>query len=317
MFLRRMSFVLLVLAFVGVPSYGQEKATLEWKFEKDKVFYQTMTTKTNQTMKVMNADVKQDQDQTFYFSWTVTKVDGDKVELKQKIIGVVMKINIAGTAIEYDSTKTGDAGQNPLAEFFKALIDAEFTYTYNKKDSKVEKIDGRDAFVKKLTDANPQMKPLLEKILSEKALTEMAEPTFAAIPGGEKKVGDSWNKTTTLDMGPIGTYTNNYKYTFDGFDSAAPKVAKIKIANTLTYKPGESNTGGLPFKITNANLNASEATGNLQYDTEKGRVKKSEMTLKLTGDLSIDISGQTTKVNLEQTQTTNIETSDENPLPKK
>jgi len=315
MLLRRLSLVLLVLAFVAVPSYGQEKAALEWKFEKDKTFYQTMTTKTSQVMKVMTAEVKQVQDQKFHFSWTVTKVDGDKVELKQKIVGVVMKIDIAGTTIEYDSTKS-EAGQNPLAEFFKALIDAEFTYTYNKKDGKVEKIEGRDAFVKKLTDANPQMKPLLEKILSEKALTEMAEPTFAALPGVEKKVGDTWTKQTSLDMGPIGKYENNYTYKFEGPDEKDKKLLKIKVENKLSYKPGEPGMGGLPFKITTANLNASEAAGTIIYDTEKGRIKSSNMTLKLAGDLSIDISGQNTKVNLEQTQTTTIETSDDNPVKK-
>jgi len=318
MFLRRALLLAVVLAFIGVSSYGQEKtdkAALEWKFEKDKTFYQTMTTKTNQVMKVMNAEVKQDQKQTFYFSWTVNKVDGDKVELKQKIIGVVMDIDIAGTKISYDSTK-GAEPQNPLAEFFKALIDAEFTYTYNKKEGKIEKIDGRDAFVKKLTDANPQMKPLLEKILSEKALMDMAEPTFAALPGGEKTPNQSWNKKTTLDMGPIGTYNNDYTYTFTGLDEKDKKLAKIKVENKLTYKPGDSNQGGLPFKITSANLTASEAAGTILYDTEKGRISKSNMTLKLTGDLSIDISGQNTKVNLTQSQDTEVSTSYENPVKK-
>src|SRR5947209_19089362 len=49
------------------------KALLAWKLEKDKTFYQKMTTKTDQTMKVMNQEVKQNQTQTFVFSFTPTK----------------------------------------------------------------------------------------------------------------------------------------------------------------------------------------------------------------------------------------------------
>src|SRR6202051_4282719 len=71
-----------------------EKAKLEWKFEKDKVFYQKMTTETKQTMKVMNNDVNQTQKQTFYFSWTPEKKDGDSWIIKQKIEGVAMDIDI-------------------------------------------------------------------------------------------------------------------------------------------------------------------------------------------------------------------------------
>src|SRR5690348_11222352 len=62
-----------------------DAVTLKWKFEKDKVFYQTMTTKTKQSMKVMNNDVNQTQNQTFYFKWRPTKVEGDKVTIDQEI----------------------------------------------------------------------------------------------------------------------------------------------------------------------------------------------------------------------------------------
>src|SRR5688572_1518749 len=44
--------------------------TLEWKaFEKGKEFYQELTTKTTQTMKVMGQEVQQTQEQTFYIQW--------------------------------------------------------------------------------------------------------------------------------------------------------------------------------------------------------------------------------------------------------
>src|SRR5579862_4378797 len=48
----------------GAEQPPADKATLKWKFEKNKPFYQTMTTVTDQSMNVMNNEVKQKQTQT-------------------------------------------------------------------------------------------------------------------------------------------------------------------------------------------------------------------------------------------------------------
>jgi hypothetical protein len=295
---------------------GGEKALLKWKFDSKTPFYQKMVTETKQTMKVQNQDVNQTQKQTFYFSWTPVRKDGESWVIKQKIEGVAMDIDIGQQKISYDSTKGKDAGNNPLGEFFNALKDSEFTITLNTKDMKVTKVEGREEFLKKLVAANPQMKPLLEQILSEKALVEMAEPTFAAIAGKEVTKGESWERKSTLDMGPIGKYENDYKYTFEGTEG---KLDKIKVDTTLKYKePGEvagGGTSGLPFKIKNADLKSSSATGVILFDPEKGWISKSDMKLELGGKLGIEIGGQTTEVNLTQTQSSTVETSDKSLLP--
>jgi len=193
------------------------KTTLAWKFEKNKTFYQTMKTHTEQTMKVMNNDVTQKQDQTFIFSWTPLEEKDGKWTLEQKILGVKMDIDIGGSPIKYDSTSAaaGNAS-NPLSEFFKALVGSTFKVTIDPKTLKISKIEGRDEFVKKLVNANKQMQPLLDKILSEDALREMAEPTFAVVPNETVEKGKTWTKTTTLDMGPIGKYKNEYTYKYEG-----------------------------------------------------------------------------------------------------
>jgi hypothetical protein len=305
----------------GKKDEPKEKVSLKWKFEKGKTFYQKLTTKTDQTMTVNNNKVTQVQDQTFYFSWTVDKVEGDTVVLTQKILGVVMNIDIGGSKISYDSTAAAAPGgggtTNPLSEFFKQLVGAEFKVTLDTKNLKVTKIEGRDDFLKKLVAANAQMKPLLDTILSEKALVEMAEPTFAVIPTDAKAKGESWTRNTTLDMGPIGKYDNKYTYTYDGKEG---KLDKIKVTAELTYQPPTGDTagvGGLPFKIKDAKLKSGDSSGAVYFDEAKGRVDRSNLSLTLKGELSIEIGGQTTKVDLDQKQTTEVTSSDEDPLAKK
>ncbi len=298
------------------PKDSAKSSKLEWKFEVGKPFYQTMTTKTEQNMKVMNNDVKQTQTQTFYFSWTPQeKLPDGKWKLEQKILGVKMDIDIGGAPIKYDSTTPAGTGtaSSPLSEFFKALVGSSFTVTIDPKTYKVTEIKGRDEFVKKLTDANKQMKPLLDKILSEDALREMAEPTFAVIPADTVEEGKKWTKKTPLDMGPIGKYENEYTYTYKGREK---DLDKIEVATKLSYSPPAQaeGIGGLPFRIKNAKLESKDSKGTILFNRDKGRVEKSDMSVNLGGSLDIEIGGQQTKVDLEQKQTTEISTSDTNPV---
>ena len=297
---------------------GGDKVGIKWKFEKDKTFYQKMVTKTVQIMKVMNNDVNQTQNQTFYFSYKPTAVAADKVTIEQTIIGVAMDIEIGGSKISYDSTKDQTAN-NPLGEFFKALISSKFTIDLDPKDNKVTKVEGREAFIAKLVAANPQMKPLLETILSAEALKEMAEPTFAVVPAKEVAKGDKWERSSKLDMGPIGKYDNKYNYVYEGPDAADKTLQIIKVDTKLEYKePGDvAGAGGLPFKIKSAKLKSSNPVGMIKFSTTKGRLESSVTKLELKGDLQIEIGGQNTTVTLSQTQDSTITTMDDDPTAKK
>src|ERR1700730_8174203 len=70
---RRSLFALLAMLGFVVASSGADPVpgatTLKWKFEKDKTFYQEMSTDTTQTIKISGTDVKNVQKQTFWFSW--------------------------------------------------------------------------------------------------------------------------------------------------------------------------------------------------------------------------------------------------------
>jgi hypothetical protein len=303
-----------VLAAAGLPVLAQEKVDLKWKFEKDKPFYQELTTETTQVMKIMGQDVNQKQKQTFYFSWTPEKEEENKSwVIKQKIIGVKVDIEIGGNKISYDSTNPVAAG-TPLADFFKAMIGAEFAVTIS-PEGKVTKVEGRDKFIDGLAKANPQMKQLLEQILSDRALEQMAEPMFAAVPDKPVAKGDAWKREARLVLGPIGSYDATYDYTYEGRDK---DLDRIKVAITLKYTPpGAMEGGGLPFRIKSADLATKDAGGTILFDSKAGRVASVELSVKLKGKLNIEIGGMASEVELDQSQKTTVKTSETNPLEKK
>jgi hypothetical protein len=295
---------MLLVALMGLSVYAEDAVKLEWIFEKGKPFYQEMNTKTKQTMKIMAMDnITQNQEQTFYFSWTPLEQDKDKNWIvDQEIVGVKMDIEIGGNKITFDSTNpSAGAANNPLADFFKALVGSKFKLTIS-PDMKVLKIDGREEFINKLVKANPQMEPLLKQILGDEALKQMADPAFASVPGKPVKKGESWEKQSKLIMGPIGTYDTTYKYTYEGKEG---KLEKIKVDTILNYKPPEASAAGqLPFKIKAAKLESKNATGTILFDNEKHRLDSSDMMLMVVGLLTFEIGGLSRVVVLSQDQLT-------------
>jgi len=317
MTVRRWSAVLLGLAALAVivaqlpAQAGEDK--LEWKAFDKKIypngFYQTLTTKTNQKMKVQNQELNQDQEQTFFVHWIPEDKDskGNWI-VKQKIVGVRMKIDIGGNKIEFDSIPV-DQPQNPLSDFFKKLMALELKFTVSPK-MKVESIAGREEFINELGKVSPQMKPLLEKILSEDALKSMADQTWAAFPPEGSLKQKEWKNTSKLDLGPIGIYETNFTYNYEG---AKDKTDKIGVKSTLNYsKPG--STAGLPFTIKEGKLAGTDGKGEMNFNRDKGRFESSKMDMTLAGKLTISIGGMDTDVEINQTQNATSVSSDANPV---
>ena len=312
----RLGVAALLMISLGAAATGQDKSRFELKIEKDKAFYQMMRTDVTQIIKVQGQDLTQKQDSTFYFKWTPEKQDGDKWQLKQKIEGLKMNIDISGNPISYDSTKKdqpGSAGNPGLMDFFKNLEGAEFGVTLNTKTWAVEKVDGKDDFVKKLGAGNAQMDSLLKKIMTDDALKQMADPTHNLIPDAAKGANETWEKKQTLGLGPIGSYEVAYKFTYKGKDAAKKHLDRIEVGTTLTYKPPVGDTDGLLFKIKDGKITSkdSKQTSYVLYNAATGRVEEAKIFLELRGDLTVVIGGTESKVELDQTQVTTIEGGNE------
>jgi RNA polymerase sigma factor (sigma-70 family) len=277
---------------------------LEWKFEKDVPFYEERTTVTDQVMKVMGNDVRQTQQQKFFFRWMpAAKDEDDNWVLRQKVLGVILNIDVGGNKIRYDSTRKGSA-ETPLAEFYKNLVGSEFTVTLN-KGFRVGKIEGRDHLIKKLTAANPQLVTLLPQLLSEGALRELAETPFAGLREGPVRPGHSWARKSKLDLSTFGECWNTSTYTYAGKQG---KLDRIQVEIALKCQPpavGEVRQG----EVTSA-----DGAGLILFERDKGRVFRAELNLRLKAKLTTRTGNRDTEVELVQTQKTTVQTRDTNPL---
>ena len=303
----------------GTPAPAGDNP-LSWKLTKDVPFYQELTTKTTQNIKVQGLDVGQNQEQTFYFKFEPIKQEADTWVVKQTIEGVKMKIDIAGSPVSYDSTNEAAPGgtNTALSEFFKALKGSQFTLTVG-KDMGVQKVEGREEFIKKLIQSNKQLEQLLNKILGEEAIKQMADPTFGVVPPAPKKQGESWTKVVKLTLGPLGSYENTYTYTLG---KQTGDLAEIDVKVALKYTPPAADQGEtLPFKIKGGKIEQTPDDktnkGKVTFNTKTGRIETSTMSVKMSGTLTLDIGGTSTEVSLTQDQTTEVKTSDKSFVPDK
>lgn len=314
---------LVALVWTGwqLPAGAQDKKDGDVKFvfkafSGKEPFYQKLVTSTVQEMKVEKQGqpaLKQTQTQTFVIKWTPKDEKGNDYVVEQKIEYVDMNIQIGSTTISYNSAAK-DQPKNPMTEFFESLMSVTLTLYVDKTSLRVTKVEGRDKFVEKLGESHPQMKNLLKSILGDDALKKMSEQTWAAVPDKAIKKGDTWFKESDLNLGAIGTYKNKYNFTYEGIEDS---LEKIKVVPTMTYvAPKDKGTDDkLPFDIKGDSTlksvgEGTDSVGAVYLDQAKGRVAKSSMKMKVEGTVVISIGGTDTRVELVQTQTSNLTTAD-------
>src|SRR5207249_1746544 len=122
---------------------------------------------------------------------------------KQKIQGLKMLTTIGTQKIDYDSAATDVGASTPLTDFFKSLVGVEFTITFD-KDFKITKIEGKEELIKKLSSQNKPVEDLLNSMLNDDAMKELAEPAFSSIPNKAVHKGNSWKHTSKLERGAMG-----------------------------------------------------------------------------------------------------------------
>lgn len=302
-------------ALPAVRAQENKEIRLEFKaFNADaKPFYQELTTQTVQKMKVMDQEVTQNQEQTFFIEWVPQKGEGKDLVVEQKISGVQMKIDIGGNTIEYDSTDDKQP-DNPMTHFFNALKSLKLTFVIDPAKMAVKEIRQREEFVKRLSETNPQIKPLLNDVLSDSALKQMAQPTWDAIPKQVVRKGDTWKNSTEHKFGAIGTYNTESEYIYEGEENGKDKIG---VKSTLKYSAPDAGDA-LPFKILKegSRLASTSGAGTVYFDRDKGRIESSNMKMELEGVLVIEVGGMKTTVNLTQSQHSKYTTSDSNSIEK-
>jgi hypothetical protein len=284
--------VALVLGGLAVPAYGQDK--LEWKLkEGDKLFFENVSNM-KQTVEVNGMEQKQEMSNTMVARLTVKKKTKDDMVLEMKIEKVKGK---------------GSGGLEEMTKIIEQMKGAELTITLD-KNNKVTKFAGYEDLIKKIAKEDKKAGTMFQAIFSKETAKRHLEELFTFLPAKAVTKGDTWKRTETMPLGPVGTLKLANQFTYLG---KTKDGAKIGLTGTATYTPPKGDQEGAPFKITKGDLKAEKIKGTYLFDPTRGRLVKIEQNLRLKGKLTVEVMGQTIEMEMTQDATGTVRVLDKAP----
>jgi hypothetical protein len=290
----RTGTVVALFAVVLPLSASAQDVKPEWKFSEGKTFYIQATSTLKQDMTTLNKKLLQNLETTTVYSLKVVKVEASKnVVLEQKVESIKVE------------NKTG--GAPPTDEKFnQQLVGATFRVTLGPSGD-VLKFEGYDDLVKKIAGDDAAAQKVVRAALSEDNLKRAAADVFSFLPDKPLK---TWSRQADLNLGPLGSFATTKAYKLEGKETVEGKpVDKITFTGEAKYSgPAKVEGSPFPFQVTKGELKAEDFKGTLLFNTADGKLVSSEVSLKISGDITISVSGSTleTKVLQEQSTTTKI-----------
>ncbi len=260
-------------------------------------------------MKVMQQDVKQDQEQvsTWHMQPQAMMPNGDWL-IRMRLVGIRMNIDIGGNKIVYDSQKK--SATSTIGFCFDQLLNADFKTTVQ-PDGTIRRMQGVDELLKTILEGSSSP-AMMKSILTEEGMKKSIAPLVDYLPSQPVRIGDRWTRREMLDLGPIGQYVTNYSYTLK---ATSAQTLEIHSTSSLKYAPpGAAQKGDLPFVIQSATMRKGHGEGRIVFDRIQGRLRESTQRLTFAVTLGIEVGGMVTIVDVDQVQTARVRTMSDNPL---
>jgi hypothetical protein len=275
--------VFLVLGGLAAPAAGQ--VTLEWKFNKGDTFFLETVSTFKQTLTTQGKESKQDFEMIAVLGFTVKEKNADNsVVLEQRVEGLSVKAGGAGAADE---------------KVIKQMTGATFTVTLSPK-MEVVKFEGYDELIKRLAGEDATVQQTIKAALTEESMKKSVREALAFVPGKPVEKGAQWDATFEESLGPLGSLTRKLQYTYVGPDKLEGKEAeKITFTGSVTYTPPKADAAA-PFQVAKGKIEADGLKGTIFFDAAAGRLLASETQLRLKGDLTLTVGGQSFETKMQQ-----------------
>jgi len=215
--------------------------------------------------------IKQDMTMGQGYALSVLKANADGGhEVEMEFLSILMKMDMGGnTMVDYDSGKKspGDS-TNLMAVMFQKIIGAKLQY-FMDASNRVERIEGVDALVDRLTSSGPaDMTTGIKSMFNEGYFKQIMDSS-RYLPSKPVQPGDTWPVQLEIPMGPIGTMEMNYTVTFQSWEQHGKRTcARLEFEGTLKSKPdSNSKPAGMTMTISDGN-----ASGVSWFDPELGTI---------------------------------------------
>jgi hypothetical protein len=276
---------------------------LQMKFAKGKDFFVEAKTTTKQDIVVKGERVPQNQEALAVWHWQPQELTSDGNWLiRVRCVRFRYVMDLGRNHIVFDSSMTGP-GDGRYQFAMAVLRGLNVTV---QPDGVISKIVGREEILKAMTDSsNTPYQALFPHLISEEATKQQLFPFADFLPQKPVSRGDQWARHRTIDIGPIGRFDSDWKYTYSGKLGA---LHEFRLTTKTKYQSAQKGDKSVPFTIKSADLTFNDGEGKLTFDAEKGRLQDGSLQMNSSGFITVQMGDETTKVELKQTQTSRVRT---------
>lgn len=201
-----------------------------------------------------------------------------------------------GQKMAYDSS-AADAAENPMASSFGSILGTKLNLEVT-PEGEVVNVTGFDDFRDRAVEAlkvpegmQEQAEKQLEQVFSEDMFNRMFAYTLNVFPEGEVSTGESWTKARNL--GGAFPLDGSFDYTLEEVGESTVTVA-VKAKYETPEGTEAQQMGGMSMK---PDLSGS-GSGTVTVDRATGMTKKYEMTQDNSGNLMLEMQGQSMEIPL-------------------
>lgn len=243
-------------------SVGAKDGAITLKFNIPEGSKFSYSTSIDQTMSMMGHPIQSNIAMDFIYN--ITGAENNKKKLSATYDRIQMKTNAPGMGeINYDSKDENT--KDPTDGALKDMIGKSFTITIA-PNGDIVSMDG-------LSNITPSGASGLD----ENSMKQMMQTSFNFYPDKPVKPGDSWTKTSTMNM-QIFTMSVDSKYTLKEIKG---DLAIIDVNSNINMAPGNNPE----MKDIKIELSGSQ-TGTMEVETASGQVLSSNIQQKITGKMN-------------------------------
>jgi hypothetical protein len=300
---RRLWLGVLVVALVGVVvvvADAAQKVQYGLKLEKGKKYYVKMITDQQITQTMMGQEQNMEQTIGMGMDFDVNDVN-DRGDAWVRFTYRWMKFRQKGpmNEIVYDSSQK-DVNAPPAAQGFAALLNEGFAVKLTPQGKAVQ-VKGLDKMRNNISQKLPTgpmreyMLKGMEQFLSEEAMKEFTESSFAMYPDREVGVGDSWTKMVSMTRGLPMTIANKCSLK-DRKDGVAILDVSSEIKTNPNAKPMEMGLTKMTYELTGTQQ------GQVRIDETTGLMRTSSFEQQISGQVKMAMPAPTQAQKPDQNQ---------------
>jgi hypothetical protein len=286
-----------ILLALLLPASATAQIKLAWQFKKGDRFFVRETTAVQQTIKIMDAETRQELEETRLSRFAVLKTEKDGSVVLDQII---------------QSVKIKHSGEGPDIDIrvLKQLEGAIFQVTLDSR-GQVAKLTGYDELLKKIAKNDPLNTRLVRSLMTDASFKVALASLFGFVPEKAVAKGDSWERKSLLPLGLLGDITLDDHYTLDDLEEAG-KIAKVAALSKGAYAPPRKAPGPA-LKISGGEIRLLKSSGTLHFDAARGRLLSSVVTSRLEGTLQVTVRDAAVTMQFEQDANRNIRVLEKEP----